>query len=90
MIVVIKRDGSRQPFSEEKLRKSIDAAAQEAKVPAPRTKQVVSEAARKPLALAKGTGPVETKLLRKKILDRLDIIEPSVSESWRAFDRKRR
>ena len=90
MIEVIKRDGSRQPFDEEKLRGSIEAAAKEAEIPAKRIKQVVGDASREPLALAKRKDPIETKTIREMVLARLDAIEPSVSEAWRGFDEKRR
>jgi transcriptional regulator NrdR family protein len=90
MIDVIKRDASRQPFSEQKLRRSIEAAAKEAKVSAQRIKQIVDDASREVLSLAKGTIPLETKTIREKILSKLDTIESSVSEAWRAFDRKRK
>jgi len=86
MIEVIKRDGTRQPFSERKLRSSIENAAKEAEIPASRIKQVVSDAAREPLQMAKGSKPVETKTIRDRVLTRLDTIEPSVSEAWRSFD----
>jgi transcriptional regulator NrdR family protein len=90
MIDVIKRDGSRQAFSEQKVRKSVEAAAREAKIPDTRIKQVVADASREPLDMPKGKKPIETKTIREKILVRLDTTEPSVSEAWRAFDRKRR
>jgi len=90
MVDVIKRDGGHQAFSEKKVRKSIEAAAKEAKVPRKRTREVVDDASREPLNLSKGTTPIETKSIREIILARLDTIEPSVSEAWRAFDRKRK
>jgi len=90
MADVIKRDGSRQAFSEKKVRNSIEAAAREAKVPDPRIKQVVADAAREPLSLSKGKQPIETKIIREKILSRLDSIEPKAAEAWRAFDSRRR
>lgn len=90
MTEVIKRDGSRQPFSEEKLRGSVEAAAKEAEIPAKRMKQIVGDAAREPLALAKGKDPIETKTIREKVLARLDAIEPSVSKAWREFDQNRK
>ena len=90
MIDVIKKDGRRQAFSEQKVRKSIEAAAREAKIPDQRVKQVVADASREALDLSKGTKPVGTGIIREKILARLDSLEPSVSEAWRAFDRKRR
>ncbi len=90
MIDVIKKDGSRQIFNEQKVRKSIEAAAREAKIPDTRIRQVVADASREPLHMSKGKKSVETRTIREKILDRLDITEPSVAEAWRAFDRKRR
>ena len=86
MIEVIKSDGTRQPFSEKKLRISIENAAREAKLSDMRIKQVVSDAAREPLEWAKGRKPVETRAIRDNILSRLDAIEPKVSEAWRGFD----
>ena len=90
MIEVIKRDGTRQPFSEKKLRSSIENAAKEAEVPASRIKQVISDAARAPLEMAKGTKPIATKTIRDKVLGRLDAIEPSVSAAWRGFDQAKK
>jgi transcriptional regulator NrdR family protein len=87
---VIKRNASRQPFSEQKIRSSIEAAAREAKLPAQRIKEVVADASKEPLSLSKGGKPVETKTIRELILTRLDVIEPSVSQAWRSFDTKRR
>jgi transcriptional regulator NrdR family protein len=90
MVEVIKRDATRQDFSEQKVRRSIEAAAKEAKIPDRRIKELVDDASREPIALSKGMNPVETKTIRERILSRLDVIAPSVSEAWNAFDRKRR
>jgi transcriptional regulator NrdR family protein len=90
MVDVIKRDGGHQAFSEKKVRRSIEAAAKEAKVPRKRIREVVDEASREPLKLSIGPTPVETKTIREIILARLDTIEPSVSAAWRAFDTKKR
>jgi transcriptional regulator NrdR family protein len=90
MIEVIKRDGTRQPFSEQKLRSSIENAAKEAEIPTNRIKQVVGDAAREPLEMAKGAKSLETKTIREKILSRLDTIEPAVSEAWRGFDQNKK
>ena len=89
MIDVIKRDGSRQAFSEEKLRKSIEAAAREAGIPDQRRKQVVDAAVREGLGLSREPHAVATKAIREKVLERLDATEPAVSAAWRAFDTKK-
>lgn len=89
MTEVIKKNGSREDFSEAKLRRSIEAAAREAKVPELRISPLVNDAAREPLALAKGKLPLEARIIRNKVLSRLDATAPPVAEAWRAFDRKR-
>lgn len=89
MIDVIKRDGSRQAFSEEKLRKSIEAAGKEARTPDQRLKQVVDAAVREALSLSREGHAVATKAIREKVLTRLDVTEPAVSAAWRAFDTKK-
>lgn len=90
MIEVIKRDGTRQPFSERKLRSSIENAAKEAAVPASRIKHVISEAVQEPLEWSKGKRAVETRVIRETVLTRLDTIEPKVSEAWRGFDQTKK
>jgi len=90
MAEVIKRDASRQEFSAQKVKDSIEAAAKEAKLTEQRIQQVVENASKAPLGLASGVKPVPTRMIRDMILTRLDVIEPSVSEAWRSFDRKRK
>lgn len=89
MIEVIKSDGTRQPFSERKLRSSVENAAKEAAIPASRFKHVISEAVQEPLEWSKGKRAVETRAIRENVLTRLDAIEPKVSQAWRAFDQKK-
>jgi len=90
MAEVIKRDASRQEFSAQKVRDSIEAAAKEAKLTEQRIQQVVEDASKAPVGMANGVKPVQTRMIRDMILTRLDVIEPSVSEAWRSFDRKRK
>jgi transcriptional regulator NrdR family protein len=85
---VIKKDGSRQAFSEEKVKRSIEAAARDAKIPDQRIPHLVDEAAREAVNLSQGTSPVETRIIRGKVLRWLDATEPAASAAWRAFDVK--
>jgi transcriptional regulator NrdR family protein len=89
MTDVVKRDGTRQPFSEAKVRMSIEAAAKEARVPDQRRRRVVDDSTRELLASAKGQKLIESRIIREKILGELDSREPSVSAAWRAFDAKK-
>jgi transcriptional regulator NrdR family protein len=90
MAEVIKRDSSRQAFSAQKVKDSIQAAAKEARLTEQRIRQVVEDASKAPLGLANGVKSVETRMIRGIILTRLDVIEPSVTEAWRSFDSERK
>jgi transcriptional regulator NrdR family protein len=86
MLEVIKRDGRRQPFSEDRFRDSIEASAREARVPNRRIRQLVNYVTGEFLDLSAGEDVIETRMIRKIVLARLDIVEPLVSDAWRAFD----
>jgi transcriptional regulator NrdR family protein len=86
MFEVIKRDGRRQPFCENRLRDSIEASAREARVPNRRIRQLVNYVTGEFLDLSAGEDVIESRMIRKIVLARLDIVEPLVSDAWRAFD----
>ena len=86
MTKVIKKDGRRVDFDANKLRRSIQAAAQEAKIPAGRAKQVVQQVASKTIDMAQKQPQIESRVLRENILGQLDSLEPAVSKAWRAYD----
>jgi transcriptional regulator NrdR family protein len=86
MLEVIKRDGRRQPFCEDRLRDSIEASAREARVPNRRIRQLVNYVTGEFLDLSAGENVIETRMIRKIVLARLDIVEPLVSDAWRVFD----
>lgn len=87
--VVIKRDGSTEPFDDGKIRRSIEAAARSTDLSEERIAEIVEDAAGVALSLAAGKEKISTEEIRKTILERLDEIEPSVSEAWREFDEER-
>ncbi len=90
MSEVIKRDGSREAFSEKKVRQSIEKAAKEAGIERDRTRQIVTDASQEAIQLSKSSPATPTQTIREKILVRLDSIEPSVSSAWRSYDSKRK
>ncbi len=87
MTEVIKRDGRREAFSADKLRRSIEAAAKEARLPAARVGEVVDSVASVAMAMAQKETEIRTSVIRQTVLGELDRMEPAVSEAWRNFDR---
>lgn len=83
---VIKRDGSRESFSEEKIRNSIRAAAQEAGLPEDRISQVVDQVAQTAINAAAQKDEIATTEIREIILRELDTVEPSAADAWRRYD----
>ncbi|MCP6719836.1 MAG: ATP cone domain-containing protein [Patescibacteria group bacterium] len=87
---VIKKDGTKKPFDSEKIRKSIESAAEEAGLEKERISEIVNQVANETMQLAEGKEEIATSELKEKILSTLDTVEPSVSAAWREYDSKRK
>lgn len=88
--MVIKRDGSKQPFDAEKLKDSIGKAAREAGHDDAKVAEVVAQASEGVLALAGGVEEITTAELKMKILADLDTTAPEVSAAWRKHDAEKK
>ncbi|MDP3901284.1 MAG: ATP cone domain-containing protein [bacterium] len=86
---VIKRDGSRQPFDPEKLRRSIEAACQDADSTAERTKEVVEQVSSEVLSSVSERPEVSTSELGSMILGKLETVEPSAAQAWRKHEEEK-
>lgn len=86
---VIKRDGSKEPFDPEKIRKSIEAAANEAGLAGERKGEVISQVAAATIDMADQKDEIATSEIKDKILSELDRIEPSVSAAWRKHEQEK-
>lgn len=86
---VIKRDGTKEPFAEEKIINSIKAAAQRANLSEARIDEVVDQVSSAAIKLAEGKKEIATAEIMEKILAELDTIEPSVSEAWKKYGQEK-
>jgi len=82
---VLKRNGSTQPFDEGKLRKSIEAACQDAGLSPERTAEVVNQVLTVALNAAGAKEEIATSELREVILAELEKAEASAAEAWRKY-----
>jgi transcriptional regulator NrdR family protein len=88
MTDVIKKDGRKERFDEEKLKASIMAAAREAGVMNRRwVKDVIENVSASAIAFSRGKKEVEAKKLREMILSDLDKLDRKISDAWRDFDK---
>jgi len=82
---VIKRDGSKQSFDEGKLRRSIEAACQDAGLAPEKTAEIVSLFLPSVLEVANSKEEVASSELRDAVLAGLEKAEPAAAEAWRKY-----
>ena len=83
---VIKKDGTKEPFNSEKIKRSIMAAAEETDLSEEKRKEVVDQVSSIVLQMAGEKEEIEVSQIKDKILQELDSIEPSISKAWREYD----
>ena len=88
MTQVRKRNGRRQKFDENKLKHSVEAAANEAGVPEDRCRALVKAVTKEISDSVRKEKEVRSTYLRERILSALDKNEPIVARSWRDYDRE--
>jgi len=86
---VIKKGGKKATFRPAKLKRAIQGAAKDAKLPAARVKTVVNKVYRAVMKSLAKRKSAATATLRKRVLGQLDKIEPAAAKAWRKHDRKR-
>lgn len=85
---VIKRDGSREPFDVDKMKRSILNAAESAGLSRESAKSAVSRVVSAVLQYTENQDEIYTESLRNLILDDLDQFVPAASEAWREYSHK--
>lgn len=83
---VIKKDGTKEPFDAEKIRKAIAAAAQRTELPEERKNEIVEQVTAKVVQMAEAKEEIATSEIRENIVRELDSAEPSVSEAWKKHE----
>jgi transcriptional repressor NrdR len=86
MAEVTKRNGSKEPFDPEKIKKSIAGAAQQADIPEERKDEVVNEVAGTVIPIFEGREEIDSSDIKKSILSELDRVEPAVASAWRKYE----
>jgi len=86
MAEVIKKNGAKEPFDPEKIRKSIAGAAQRTDIPEERKNEVVEQVTSAVVPTLEGREEIEASEIRETILSELDRVEPGVANAWREYE----
>jgi len=86
MIEVIKKDGIKEPFDPEKIRKSITGAAQPTDIPEERKNEVVEQVTATVVSALEGREEIKASEIKEAILSELDKVEPGVANAWREYE----
>lgn len=87
---VIKRDGTKEDFNGEKMRKSIEVAAISAGLSMDRTNEIVNQVLNVVLKDVNGKEEVATTELSESVFSQLNAIEPKMAELWRQYEEEKR
>lgn len=82
---VVKKDGSKQPFDEGKIRRSIEATCQDAGLATEKTQEVVGQVLPVALNAAVAKEEIATSELGDVVLAELEKAEPAAAEAWRKY-----
>lgn len=83
---VIKKDGAKEPFDAEKIKKAIIAAGQEAGIAEDRKSELAEQILNSVMEMARDKEEIASSEIKEKILSQLDEVEPSVSAAWRKYE----
>jgi len=87
---VIKKDGAKEPFDAEKIKKSIGAAAELANLSEERKNEIVEQVSAVAIQMAGEKEEIATSEIKEKILSELDRVEPAVSAAWRKYEQEKK
>ncbi len=83
---VIKKSGSQEPFSEEKIKNSIKGACKDAGLDEAKQNELAESITQKVLETIKDKDTVTALEIREKVLGELDIMAPSAAAAWRNYE----
>ena len=83
---VIKKDGTKEPFDAEKIKKAITTAATQANLSSEEITKIVGQVLPTVVQSIAGKEEVASTEIKEKILKELDTLAPSVSGAWRKYE----
>ena len=87
MTDVIKRNGQKEQFKEEKVRMSVEGAVRDAGMDISQKREVIDHAAQDAIQMARGMDQVDAKQIRDTVLRDLEQDDQQVAQAWRNYER---
>jgi transcriptional repressor NrdR len=87
MTDVIKRNGQREMFREEKLRMSVEGAVKDAGFDISEKRDIIEHASQDATQMARGMDQIEVKQIRDTVLRDLEQDDQQVAQAWRNYER---
>jgi transcriptional repressor NrdR len=88
MTDVIKRNGKKEPFKPQKLRKSIENAVTDAGFTVTKQMKAIEHATKDAESLAMNRNEISTKDLRNEIINDLEGDAPKVAQAWKNYEKE--
>jgi len=87
MTDVVKRNGQREQFKEEKLRMSIEGAVKDAGFDVGEKRDIIDHASQDAIRMIQGMEQVKVKQIRDTVLKDLEQEDQQVAQAWRNYER---
>ena len=87
---VIKKDGGKEPFDIEKIKKAIRLTSQQAGLDEAKQNEIIAKVTAKVVETLQGQDEVKAIEIRDKILSELDLCAPSVAACWRDYEKSKK
>jgi Predicted transcriptional regulator, consists of a Zn-ribbon and ATP-cone domains len=88
MTDVIKRNGKKEPFKPQKLRKSIEGAVSDSGSTITKEMKAIEHATQDAENLARGRNEISSEDLRNEVVNDLESDAPQVAQAWRNYERQ--
>jgi len=87
MTEVVKKNSSREPFDEDKIKEAIRRASREAKINLERANELIRLVSEHGHKMSEEGREISSQDIRKKILEELDMEEPDIVKAWKDYEK---
>lgn len=87
---VIEKDGGKEPFDVEKIKRGVLAASRQAGLDEAKQKEVVETVVNKVMKTFQAQTEVKTSEIRDQILNELDLCAPLAADAWRKYEESKK
>jgi len=88
MTDIIKRNGKKEPFKPQKLRKSIESAVSDSGSTITKEMKAIEHATQDAENLARGRNEISSEDLRNEVVNDLESDAPQVAQAWKNYERQ--